>query len=187
MSVLPRKRTSLSTVLNVSFVPVTDITLPTTKGLRQHTPGCSRSNLPEQFGRPSGSFLKTAAIRPPRRRQAPQRPEYRTGRIQPEAIAGYLIFDPAWKPITWKESDLERGIIWIGAEAIEKMRLTDAVLARTGFDLDVILGEQIRNIQQVLRIPPVADVMETTASAFCILHQRNIMSERRSPDPSPKF
>jgi catechol 2,3-dioxygenase len=29
--------------------------------------------------------------------------------------AGYLIFDPAWKPITWKESDLEKGIIWIGA------------------------------------------------------------------------
>jgi len=26
--------------------------VPTTKGLRKHTSDCSRSNLPEQFGRP---------------------------------------------------------------------------------------------------------------------------------------
>jgi hypothetical protein len=37
---------------DVRKVPVTDIMLPTTEGLRKHTSDCSRSNLPEQFGRP---------------------------------------------------------------------------------------------------------------------------------------
>ena len=75
-----------------------------------------------------------------------------------------------------------------GFEAVEKMRLTDAVLAGTGFDLDVILSEQIRDIQQVLRIAvPVADVMESTTSACGIPHQRNIVSERRGPDPGAKL
>lgn len=36
-------------------------------------------------------------------------------RVELFGDAGYLIFDPAWKPITWKEADLEKGIIWIGA------------------------------------------------------------------------
>jgi hypothetical protein len=41
--------------------------------------------------------------------------------------------------------------ITAGFETVEKVRLTDAVLAGASFDLDVVLGEQIRYIQQVLR------------------------------------
>ncbi len=36
-------------------------------------------------------------------------------RIELFGDAGYLIFDPAWKPITWKEEDLDKGIIWFGS------------------------------------------------------------------------
>lgn len=36
-------------------------------------------------------------------------------RVELFGDAGYLIFDPAWKPITWKEEDLEKGIIWYGS------------------------------------------------------------------------
>ena len=36
-------------------------------------------------------------------------------RIELFGDAGYLIFDPAWKPIRWTEAELERGIIWIGS------------------------------------------------------------------------
>jgi catechol 2,3-dioxygenase len=35
-------------------------------------------------------------------------------RVELFGDAGYLIFDPAWKPITWREKDLEKGIIWFG-------------------------------------------------------------------------
>lgn len=35
-------------------------------------------------------------------------------RVELFGDAGYLIFDPAWKPITWREKDLEKGIIWCG-------------------------------------------------------------------------
>ncbi|WP_141333996.1 catechol 2,3-dioxygenase [Paenibacillus sp. tmac-D7] len=36
-------------------------------------------------------------------------------RVELFGDAGYLIFDPAWKPVTWKEEDLEKGIIWYGS------------------------------------------------------------------------
>jgi catechol 2,3-dioxygenase len=36
-------------------------------------------------------------------------------RVELFGDAGYLIFDPDWKPITWKEEDLDKGIIWYGA------------------------------------------------------------------------
>jgi catechol 2,3-dioxygenase len=36
-------------------------------------------------------------------------------RVELFGDAGYLIFDPAWKPITWTEAELARGIIWIGS------------------------------------------------------------------------
>ncbi|MFC3040707.1 catechol 2,3-dioxygenase [Virgibacillus xinjiangensis] len=29
---------------------------------------------------------------------------------------GYLIFDPDWEPVVWKEEDLEKGIIWYGSQ-----------------------------------------------------------------------
>jgi catechol 2,3-dioxygenase len=35
-------------------------------------------------------------------------------RVELFGDAGYLIFDPAWKPITWREKDLQKGIIWFG-------------------------------------------------------------------------
>ncbi|WP_411502382.1 catechol 2,3-dioxygenase [Brevibacillus centrosporus] len=36
-------------------------------------------------------------------------------RVELFGDAGYLIFDPAWQPITWKEEQLEKGIIWYGS------------------------------------------------------------------------
>jgi catechol 2,3-dioxygenase len=36
-------------------------------------------------------------------------------RIELFGDAGYLIFDPAWKPVTWREQNLEKGIIWFGS------------------------------------------------------------------------
>ena len=36
-------------------------------------------------------------------------------RIELFGDAGYLIFDPAWKPVTWREKDLDKGIIWFGS------------------------------------------------------------------------
>ncbi|MCH8291389.1 catechol 2,3-dioxygenase [Candidatus Poribacteria bacterium] len=35
-------------------------------------------------------------------------------RIELFGDAGYLIFDPDWKPITWHEDELDKGIIWFG-------------------------------------------------------------------------
>jgi catechol 2,3-dioxygenase len=35
-------------------------------------------------------------------------------RIELYGDAGYLIFDPDWKPVTWHEEDLERGIVFHG-------------------------------------------------------------------------
>ncbi|MED4601959.1 catechol 2,3-dioxygenase [Paenibacillus validus] len=37
-------------------------------------------------------------------------------RVELFGDAGYLIFDPAWKPIMWQEEDLEKGIIWYGSQ-----------------------------------------------------------------------
>jgi catechol 2,3-dioxygenase len=28
--------------------------------------------------------------------------------------AGYLIFDPDWKPITWTDADKDRANFWLG-------------------------------------------------------------------------
>ncbi|MEC2132898.1 catechol 2,3-dioxygenase [Brevibacillus centrosporus] len=36
-------------------------------------------------------------------------------RVELFGDAGYLIFDPAWQPVTWKEEQLEKGIIWYGS------------------------------------------------------------------------
>lgn len=36
-------------------------------------------------------------------------------RVELFGDAGYLIFDPDWKPITWHESNLAKGIIWFGS------------------------------------------------------------------------
>lgn len=36
-------------------------------------------------------------------------------RIELFGDSGYLIFDPAWKPLTWTEKNLEQGIIWYGS------------------------------------------------------------------------
>lgn len=36
-------------------------------------------------------------------------------RIEFFGDAGYLIFDPAWKPLTWTEENIDRSIIWYGA------------------------------------------------------------------------
>lgn len=35
-------------------------------------------------------------------------------RVELFGDAGYLIFDPAWQPITWREQDLASGIVWFG-------------------------------------------------------------------------
>lgn len=37
-------------------------------------------------------------------------------RVELFGDAGYLIFDPAWKPRTWTEETLEQGIIWYGSQ-----------------------------------------------------------------------
>ncbi|KIL45123.1 catechol 2,3-dioxygenase [Jeotgalibacillus soli] len=37
-------------------------------------------------------------------------------RVELFGDAGYLIFDPDWKPITWREEDLEKAIIWYGSQ-----------------------------------------------------------------------
>jgi catechol 2,3-dioxygenase len=36
-------------------------------------------------------------------------------RVELFGDAGYLIFDPTWKPVTWKEEELEKGIIFYGS------------------------------------------------------------------------
>ncbi len=36
-------------------------------------------------------------------------------RVELFGDAGYLIFDPEWQPIQWKEEQLEKGIIWYGS------------------------------------------------------------------------
>jgi len=36
-------------------------------------------------------------------------------RVELFGDAGYLIFDPAWQPITWREEELDKGIIWFGS------------------------------------------------------------------------
>ncbi len=36
-------------------------------------------------------------------------------RIELFGDAGYLIFDPDWKPVTWREDNLDKGIIWFGS------------------------------------------------------------------------
>ena len=36
-------------------------------------------------------------------------------RVELFGDTGYLIFDPAWKPLTWTEKNLEQGIIWYGS------------------------------------------------------------------------
>jgi catechol 2,3-dioxygenase len=37
-------------------------------------------------------------------------------RIELFGDTGYQIFDPAWKTVTWHESELAKGIIWVGAD-----------------------------------------------------------------------
>ena len=36
-------------------------------------------------------------------------------RVELFGDAGYLIFDPAWKPVTWQGKDFEKGAVWIGS------------------------------------------------------------------------
>jgi catechol 2,3-dioxygenase len=36
-------------------------------------------------------------------------------RIELFGDTGYLIFDPSWKPVTWREHNLDKGIIWFGS------------------------------------------------------------------------
>lgn len=36
-------------------------------------------------------------------------------RVELFGDAGYLIFDPDWKPIVWREEDVDKGIIWFGS------------------------------------------------------------------------
>jgi catechol 2,3-dioxygenase len=37
-------------------------------------------------------------------------------RIELFGDSGYLIFDPTWKPVQWSEAELQKGIIWVGAD-----------------------------------------------------------------------
>lgn len=37
-------------------------------------------------------------------------------RIELFGDSGYLIFDPTWKPVTWSEAELQKGIIWVGSD-----------------------------------------------------------------------
>jgi catechol 2,3-dioxygenase len=37
-------------------------------------------------------------------------------RIELFGDSGYLIFDPTWKPVTWTEAQLAKGIIWVGSD-----------------------------------------------------------------------
>jgi catechol 2,3-dioxygenase len=37
-------------------------------------------------------------------------------RIELFGDSGYLIFDPAWKPVRWQASQAAKGIIWIGSD-----------------------------------------------------------------------
>lgn len=37
-------------------------------------------------------------------------------RVELFGDAGYLIFEPDWKPVVWEEKDLEAGIIWHGSQ-----------------------------------------------------------------------
>lgn len=44
-------------------------------------------------------------------------------RVELFGDAGYLIFDPAWKSVDWKESELAEGIIWFGSQLPEEFFL----------------------------------------------------------------
>jgi len=37
-------------------------------------------------------------------------------RVELFGDAGYLIFDPTWKPVTWTGAEIETGIIWVGSK-----------------------------------------------------------------------
>ncbi|MDQ0218020.1 catechol 2,3-dioxygenase [Peribacillus cavernae] len=41
-------------------------------------------------------------------------------RVEMFGDAGYLILDPDWKPVTWKEEELDKGIIWYGSPLPEE-------------------------------------------------------------------
>ncbi|RHW39479.1 catechol 2,3-dioxygenase [Lysinibacillus yapensis] len=41
-------------------------------------------------------------------------------RVELFGDSGYLIFDPDWKPITWREEDLQEAIIWYGSPLPEE-------------------------------------------------------------------
>ncbi|MDB6180034.1 VOC family protein [Paracoccus fistulariae] len=37
-------------------------------------------------------------------------------RVELFGDAGYLIFDPTWKPVTWTQDEVQTGIMWVGAD-----------------------------------------------------------------------
>lgn len=37
-------------------------------------------------------------------------------RVELFGDSGYLIFDPDWKPVTWREEELDKGIVWYGGD-----------------------------------------------------------------------
>jgi catechol 2,3-dioxygenase len=54
-------------------------------------------------------------------------------RVELFGDAGYLILAPDWKPRTWKESELDKGIIWFGSPLPAEffMQGTDSVVPET--------------------------------------------------------
>ena len=54
-------------------------------------------------------------------------------RIELFGDAGYLIFDPAWKPVRWSASQIAKGIIWIGSDLPKEFFL---------YGTPVVQGEQ---------------------------------------------
>ncbi|MGH3087166.1 MAG: catechol 2,3-dioxygenase, partial [Rubrobacteraceae bacterium] len=73
-------------------------------------------------------------------------------RVELFGDAGYLIFDPAWKPVTWTEENLEQGIIFYGSPLPAEFFLygTPPVGDQTGGSLEKEEEEELAEVESTL-------------------------------------
>jgi catechol 2,3-dioxygenase len=72
-------------------------------------------------------------------------------RVELFGDAGYLIFDPTWKPVTWKEEELEKGIIFYGSPLPAEFFLygtPHVALAPEGGSVEQQEAEELEEVRQ---------------------------------------
>ena len=71
-------------------------------------------------------------------------------RVELFGDAGYLILDPAWKPITWTEEELDKGIIWYGSPLPAEYFLYGTPPAAAGVPTteDATQAEELERVQE---------------------------------------